>query len=88
MRSREQRGRMGSFSLPQVAAEAQHTEANRQEVVACIARAIPDDGWVEPLKGLYLARSSARIGPVYGVSEPSLCVIAQGSKEVFLGEER
>jgi AraC-like DNA-binding protein len=87
-RSRERRGHMESFSLPQVAGEAQRAQANRQELVARIARAIRDDGRVEPLKGLYLARSSSRIGPVYGVSEPSFCVIAQGSKEVFLGEDR
>jgi AraC-like DNA-binding protein len=27
-------------------------------------------------------------GPRYGVNEPSFCVIAQGAKEVFLGDER
>ncbi|HJZ47143.1 MAG TPA: AraC family transcriptional regulator [Roseiflexaceae bacterium] len=79
---------MESLSLQQVADETQRAQVNRQELVARIARAIPDDGRVEPLKGLYLNRISSPTGPVHGVSEPSFCVIAQGSKEIFLGEER
>lgn len=79
---------MEALSLQQAAEETQHVHANKAELAACIARIVRDDGRVEPLKGLYLARSSARTGPVYGVSEPSFCVIVQGSKEVFLGEER
>ena len=79
---------MDSQSLQQGAYEAQHAQANRAELVARIARAIPDDGWVEPLQGLSLFRSSSPTGLVHGVSQPAFCVIAQGSKEVFLGEER
>lgn len=79
---------MDSLMPPQGAYEAQRAPADRAELAARIARAIRDDGRVEPLRGLYLARSSSRTGPVYGVSEPSLCVIAQGSKEVFLGKDR
>jgi len=79
---------MESFSLQQVAYEAQRAQANRQELVERIARAIREDGRVEPLKGLYLNRISSPTGPVHGVSDPSFCVIAQGSKEVFLGEDR
>lgn len=79
---------MESLIPQQAAYEAQRGPADRAELAARIARAIRDDGVVEPLKGLYLARSSVRIGPVYSVSEPSFCVIAQGSKEVFLGADR
>ena len=79
---------MDSLILQQGAYEAQRAQTDRAELAARIARAIRDDGRVEPLKGLYLARSSSRRGPVYSVAEPSFCVIAQGSKEVFLGEER
>jgi hypothetical protein len=74
--------------IPQGAYEAQHAQANRAELVERIARAIPDDGRVEPLKGLSLHRSSASTGLVHGLSQPAFCVIAQGSKEVFLGEDR
>src|SRR5262249_26813862 len=42
----------------------------------------------EPMKGLFLRRSSAPTEPVHGVSEPAFCVIAQGNKEIVVGEER
>jgi AraC-like DNA-binding protein len=79
---------MYSRTIHQEVYEVQHAQANRQELVERIARAIPDDGRVEPLKGLSLHRSSASTGLVHGVSQPAFCVIAQGSKEVFLGEDR
>ncbi len=37
---------------------------------------------------MYLSRSSVSGEPLHSVVEPSLCVIAQGSKEVLLGERR
>jgi len=51
-----------------------------------IARALPEDGAAEPLPGLHLFRSSTPTEPLHGVTRPSLCVIAQGSKEVLLGD--
>ncbi|MBI1882504.1 MAG: AraC family transcriptional regulator, partial [Chloroflexi bacterium] len=39
-------------------------------------------------RGLHLHRSSSSKEPVHSVSDPAFCVIAQGSKEVFLGNER
>lgn len=59
----------------------------RQELAQRIARAVPSDGTADPLKGLRLARTSAMTGPIHGVAHPSFCVIAQGSKEVYLGAE-
>jgi AraC-like DNA-binding protein len=64
------------------------TYAYREELAERIARAIPEDGTVEPLKGLLLNRSSTPTEQLHGVSRPSLCVIAQGSKEVLLGDSR
>ncbi len=61
---------------------------NREELAERIARAVPEDGGVEPLTGLHLFRSSTPTEPLHGVSKPSLCVIAQGSKEVLLGDSR
>lgn len=63
-------------------------QAKRDELGERIAQAIPDDGKVEPLEGLSLHRSSLAGEPLHSVSYPSLCVIAQGSKEVHLGERR
>jgi AraC-like DNA-binding protein len=79
---------MELVTAQQIADVFQRVQSNRQELVTRIARAIPEDGRIEPLKGLYLNRISAPIGPVHSVSEPSFCVIAQGSKEIFLGAER
>src|SRR5437762_1294038 len=59
----------------------------REELAERIARAMPVDGVVEPLKGLYLRRASTSAELLHGVSEPAFCVIAQGSKEVLLGEK-
>ncbi len=66
--------------------ELDRARANRDELVERIARAIPEDGRIEPLPGLRLRRASSptELGP--GVSEPDFCVIAQGSKEILLGD--
>jgi AraC-like DNA-binding protein len=60
--------------------------ACREELAERIARAVPEDGRVEPLKGLYLHRSSTTTDALHGSSEPAFCVIAQGSKQVWLGD--
>ena len=67
---------------------ARRMQDGREELVERIARAIREDGAVEPLEGLRLNRSSSPTGPVHSVSRPSFCVIAQGSKEVLLGADR
>ena len=43
---------------------------------------------IDAAPGLGLWRYSAPSGPLHAVSEPSFCVIVQGSKELFLGNER
>ena len=67
--------------------EWQRDRADREELVERLSRAIREDGRVEPMKGLHLHRASSPTGPVHGVTEPSFCIIAQGSKEIHLGEE-
>jgi hypothetical protein len=68
--------------------EAARVQANREELVERIARAMREDGTTQPLQGLHLSRSSLPLKPLHSVLEPSLCVIAQGSKEVLLGDSR
>jgi AraC-like DNA-binding protein len=68
--------------------EAFRAQANRDELVARIARALHEDGWIEPIKGLILLRASSSQKPLHGVSKIAFCVIAQGSKEIMLGNER
>lgn len=65
--------------------EALRIQANREELVERIARAIPKDGRVEPLEGLTFNRSSSLTGPLHAVAQPCLCIIGQGGKEVQLG---
>jgi AraC-like DNA-binding protein len=79
---------MDSMNPQQVEREAHRAQANRGELVERIARAVREDGRAEPLKGLRLHRESSSKELIHGVSFPAFCVIAQGSKEVFLGDDR
>lgn len=66
----------------------QQEQLHREELIERIRRAFPGEGAFEPLPGLHFHLSFSVTQPVHGVTEPSFCVIAQGSKEVFMGEER
>lgn len=74
-------------SPQQGADEAQRAHINRQELVERVAQATRVDGRVEPLSGLFLFRASAPTELLHSVYTPAFCVIAQGRKEIFLGEE-
>jgi AraC-like DNA-binding protein len=62
--------------------------ASREELADHIMRHRTSDGTVEQAPGLFLSRFSAPTGPLYAVTAPSLCVIAQGSKALLLGNAR
>jgi AraC-like DNA-binding protein len=66
--------------------QAKRAQGSRVELVERIARAIREEGTVEPLDGLRLRRASAPTELGHGTSHPSFCVIAQGSKEGRLGD--
>jgi AraC-like DNA-binding protein len=66
----------------------QQMQANLAELAERIARAVPHDGKVESLPGVFLYRVSIPHQPVYAVLEPSFCVIAQGSKDLLIGDKR
>ena len=66
--------------------EAVLLQSNREELVERIGRVIREEGTAQPLQGLHLYRHSVPLERVYSVVEPSLCVVAQGSKEFLLGE--
>jgi AraC-like DNA-binding protein len=57
-------------------------------LVERIQRVVRTDGKAEPLPGLSLHRSSVPGEPLHSVYDPVFCVIAQGSKELFIGSER
>lgn len=62
-------------------------DAGRAELAERIARGQPNDGQLEVQPGLYLNRISSPHHAVHGVLEPSCCIVAEGSKEVVLGDE-
>lgn len=68
--------------------EQQRTRINRTELIKRMTRAVPEDGLLEPFPGIVLGRfSKPTEEQVYAMFKPSFCVIAQGSKEVLLGEQ-
>jgi AraC-like DNA-binding protein len=79
---------MDLMNRPQPEREAQKAQACRDELVERIARAIREDGTVVPLERLRLRRASSPTELGHGVSFPAFCVIAQGSKEILLGDNR
>ena len=79
---------MYTISHQQAERESQRVQANREELVERIAQAIHQDGTIQPLQGLHLTRHSVPLEQIYSVVEPSLCVVAQGSKEFLLGGSR
>lgn len=68
--------------------EELRVQANREELVERMARTVRADGPFEPLPGIRLYRSSTPTELNPNLSDPAFAVIAQGSKELYLGEER
>lgn len=67
--------------------ERQRLQNNRDELIERMARAVPEDGVSEVFPGIFLARSSRLTEQLHSVFTPAFCVIAQGSKQVLLGDE-
>jgi AraC-like DNA-binding protein len=67
--------------------EMQRIQNNREELIERMTNASPEDGVLEVFPGLFLGRSSIPTERVHTVFNPAFCVIAQGSKQVLLGEE-
>jgi len=79
---------MSKQPLHPSAHQKHRAETRRNELIDQIARFIPQDGAIKPIKDLYLFRVSTPGEPIHSVYKPSLCVVAQGSKEFFLNGER
>jgi AraC-like DNA-binding protein len=73
---------------PALESEELSAQAGRDELAERIARTVREDGRVETLEGLYLNRSSSPTELGHSVSTPAFCVIAQGSKEILVGDDR
>lgn len=72
----------------QTAYEEQRMLSSRMELIERIMRAMPTDGVCEPIQGVHLGRLSTPMEKLHSVLEPSLCIIAQGSKAIFVGDNR
>ncbi len=62
-------------------------QADQEELADRIANALTHDGAVERQPNLHFQRHSKTGERVYSSAPPSFCVIAQGSKEISLGED-
>src|ERR687890_2516501 len=78
---------MESINRPPSEREARKAQANRDELAERVARAVGEDGAIEAPGGLSLVRRSSPTPKDHGVSSPAFCMIAQGSKEVLLGDD-
>ena len=65
----------------------QRMQINREEIVERMARFLPGDGSSEAFPGFLLSRLSKPTQSVNSVYQPAFCFVAQGSKQVLLGEE-
>lgn len=73
---------------PKPTADESRALADREELVERLERALPAEGRIEPLPGVFITRYSLPGTRVHSVSVPAFGVIAQGSKEVLLGGRR
>jgi AraC-like DNA-binding protein len=67
--------------------DARRMESGREELADRIAAACHRDGWFELQPGLVVSRFSSPTEPVHAILEPWFCMIAQGAKDVLLGDE-
>jgi len=65
--------------------DAARDNANREELRDRIEMFHREEGVVEPMSGIRLTRAKRPSARMHGISRASLCVIAQGVKEVLLG---
>src|SRR5262245_58643913 len=86
-------GRIGGTSMnprngQDAEREARSLQADKDELAERIAQLVPQDATIEPVNsGLRLSHYATPSKPLHGMLEPSLCVLAQGSKVVLLGKQ-
>ena len=67
--------------------ETLRMRADQEELAERIARATPHEGTVEVQPGLHFGRCSRPTERLHSFTKPSFCVIAQGSKELVVGDD-
>ena len=67
--------------------EEKKAQAGRRELAGYVAQAMRENGAAHPIAGLHLQRNSSPLVS-HGLYGPAFCVVAQGSKEVLVGDDR
>ena len=67
--------------------DEQWVQSNREELLERMARALPEDGWIEALDGLFLAHMAKPMESPLALYRPAFCFVAQGAKQVLVGGE-
>ena len=67
--------------------EVQRMQSHGEELVERMARVLPEDGSLDAFPGFRLSRASRPMESGHSVYQPAFCVVAQGRKQVLLGEE-
>lgn len=67
--------------------DAGRIRTDREELAGRMARALPQDGTIQPQSSLNFSRFAQPTELHHGFYEPCLCVIAQGAKTLTLGDE-
>jgi AraC-like DNA-binding protein len=67
--------------------EAQRVQSARDELLERMARALPEHGAIEALDGLFLAHLTEPMETPLALYQPAFCLVAQGGKQVLVGED-
>jgi AraC-like DNA-binding protein len=67
--------------------EERRVRGNREELLERMARALPEQGAVEALDGLFLARLTRPMESALALYQPAFCLVVQGGKQALVGEE-
>ena len=78
---------MDFVERPHSEREVRAVQVGREKLVERIARVVREEGTFDLPGGIRLLRASSPTELEHGVSFPAFCLVAQGSKEVLLGDE-
>src|ERR687894_1321376 len=78
---------MDPMNGPNPEREVRVAQAGREELAERVGRVVREEGTFDLPGGLRLLRASSPTELEHGISFPAFCVVAQGAKEVLLGDE-
>ena len=78
---------MDLMNHPHSEREVRVAQAGREELTERVGQVVREEGTFDLPGGLRLLRASSPTALEHGISFPAFCVVAQGSKEVLLGDD-